>query len=74
VGREDLAADDPAGRLDDLQGSLHGDALPAPALAHDADHLTGLDVEAHAVDRPHDSLVEREVDTEVLDLEDGCRH
>src|SRR5947209_19402807 len=38
---QDLAADDAAGRLDDLKDSLHRHALAAPALADDADDLTG---------------------------------
>src|SRR4030095_5810755 len=67
---EDLAADDPAGRLDDLQDGLHRHALAAAALADDADDLPRLHVEAHAVDRAHEPLVEEEENAQVLDLED----
>jgi len=72
--KEDLARDDPTGRLDDLQDGLHGHALPAPALADDSDHLAGTNIEAHAVDRPHDALVEEKMDPQILDLENGRRH
>ena len=71
---EDLAADDAAGRLDDLQDGLHRDALAAPALADDPDDLAGMHVEADAVDRADEPFVEEEVDAKVFDLEDGRCH
>src|SRR5438445_2612578 len=71
---QDLAADDAAGRLDDLKDGLHRHALAAPALADGPDDLTGMHVEAHAIDRAHEPLVEEKVDAEILDPEDWCRH
>src|SRR5262249_28919566 len=72
--KPDPAADDSARWLDDLQDRLHRDALAAPAFADDADDLARLHVEAHSVDRAHQAFVEKEVDPEVLDLEDGLGH
>src|SRR5215831_15896604 len=72
--KEDLTADDAPGRLDDLQDGLHGHALAASALADDPDHLARLHVEAHAVDRPHEPLVQEEVHPEVPDSKDRRRH
>src|SRR5262245_7646240 len=71
---QDLPADDAARRLDDLENRLHRDALAAAALADDPDDAAGLDVEADAVDRAHEPLVEEEVDAEILDAEDRRRH
>ena len=65
----DLARGDAARPLDELQDRLHGHALAAAALADDAQHLAGHDVEAGAVDGAHQALVEREGDAQVADRE-----
>jgi len=64
---EDLAGDDAPGRLDELEDSLHRHRLPAAALPHDPQHLARVDVEAEAVDGPHDALVHEEGHVEIPD-------
>ena len=51
----DAAVDlDPAvGRLGDAREDLEQRALAGAVAADDADHLPGLDVEAHVAQRPH---------------------
>ena len=51
-----LAADDPAGRRDDLQDRAGVIDLPQPDLADDAERLAAPDVEIDAVDGPDDAL------------------
>jgi len=74
LAEQDPAADDAAGRLDDLQDGLHGHALAATALADDPDDLAWMDVEAHPVDRADEPFVQREVNPEIFDLKNWCRH
>src|SRR5690606_33156553 len=56
----DLAGDDPAGSLHQAEYRLHRDALTAAALPRDPDDLACVEVEADAVDRLGDPLVELE--------------
>src|SRR5690606_20240673 len=68
---DDLPADDAARLLHQAQDRLHGDALAAATLADDANDFTGVQVEADAVDRLDNALVELEVGLEVADREHG---
>ena len=43
--------------------------LPEPELADDGDDLAAADVEAQALDRPHDAARGLEMDVQILDLE-----
>ena len=65
----DFARGDSSRPLDELQDRLHRHALAAAALADDAEHLSGHDVEAGAVDGAHQTLVEGEGDPQVADRE-----
>ena len=60
-----LAADDATRRLDDAEQGLHGHALAAAALAHDAEDLARVDIQRDAVDRLHHPLIHEEVDLEI---------
>ncbi len=51
-----------------------GDALARARLADDPEHLAALELERDAVDRPHDPVLGRELDLEVVDLEQAFRH
>jgi hypothetical protein len=58
---------DPAGRLtNEPHDRQRGDALPAAALADEAQHLSRLDRERHAVDGAHHAAVRREMGLEIF--------
>ncbi len=62
---QDLSVDDSPGLIDDAQDRLRGDALAAAALADDAEGLSRLHVEGHAVDGLGRALVLEETRLEV---------
>src|SRR5690606_38498411 len=73
-----LEADPAAGGIEEAQGHAAEGALSAAALADEAEGLSALDVQRHAVHRANrallgaeDALAVREVLREVLDREDG---
>ena len=51
-----------------------GDALPRARLADDAQRAAAFQAERDAVHRLDQAVVGREVDAQVLDLEQGLRH
>ena len=54
---------------DEAHQRQHGHALARAGLADDAEHLALAKRQAHAVDRAQGAALRREVDVEVLDLE-----
>jgi hypothetical protein len=72
--QQDLALDDPAGRLgQEAEEREGGHRLARSRLAHDAEGLAGADGEAHPVDGADEAPARLEVGVEVLDLEhDGA--
>ena len=62
------AADDAPGRVDQPEDGEAGDRLAAAGLAHQPQHLAGLHLEAHAVDRAHHARRGEEVGFEILDF------
>src|SRR5690606_26358939 len=74
--------DRPGGDLDETRDRPPGRGLAAPRLPHEAHRLPGRDLEADPVDgadaphlSPQDARLDREVDLEVVDLQQGCgRH
>ena len=56
------------GRQQPEQGQ-HRDALARTGLSDDAEHLTGTNLEGHAVDGAHRALIRLERDVEIVDVE-----
>ena len=71
---EDAAGRDASRRRHQPHDRQRRDALAAPALAHEAQHLAALEREAHPVHRPQDALARREVRLEALDREQRRHH
>jgi hypothetical protein len=71
---DDLAAH--LGRLpvDQAHDGEERHALARARLPHHAERLAAVDRERHAVHRFHQTVVGREVDGQVLDLEERLRH
>src|SRR5207244_8737061 len=61
---------DPGRFLHQAEDRQGGHALAAARLAHDAEGLARIEVEADAVDRLHHAVVGEELRLQVLDLED----
>jgi len=60
-----------ARRGDEPHQREHRHALAGARLADDAQHLAFVEREAHALDRTHHPRVRRELDVQVLDLDQG---
>ena len=65
----DLARGDAAGRLEQADDGVAGERLAGARFAHHAQNLAGGDVERHVVDRQQGAAPRRELDAQVLDLE-----
>src|SRR4029450_5465469 len=71
---DDLAVDHGLFAVNETHHREERDALAGSGLAHHAKGLARQQRERHAVDGFHQSVVGREVDGEVLDLEERFRH
>ena len=60
---------DAAGRLEQADDGVAGQRLARARFAHHAQHLAGRDVERHVVDREQRAAPRRELDAQVLHLE-----
>jgi hypothetical protein len=68
----DLAAQRRVARAGQAHHREARDALPGARFAHDAQRPALLDAERHAVDGVHDPVLGRELDPQVVDLEQGA--
>ena len=68
---QDVAADDPAVAPEEIHDAEGDGALAAARLAHDAERLRALDVEADPAHGRHIALARLVGDRQVVDVEDG---
>src|SRR4029453_11924783 len=74
AAEQDLARDLGPRRADEAHDREERDALAGARFAHDAERLAGGDGERDAVDGLDDAVLGREMDLEVLDLQQRLRH
>src|SRR6185312_7023274 len=74
VGQPDLAAGNPAGRIDQPDHGEPRDRLAGAGLADDAQHLALGDVEGDAIDGAQRMAAGSELDPKVAHGEDGFGH
>src|SRR5262249_45115724 len=74
AGEADRAFDDAAGRIDEAEDRCAQYGLSRPGFADQAEHLARRDVEAHPVDRLHDTATDEEMRLEIFHREDGSHY
>src|SRR5262249_17897225 len=67
---QDLTGEDATGALNEPQDRGGRNALAGPAFSDKAQHLAGLNREAHAIDGAHGAVLREEVRAQIFDLEE----
>src|SRR6185369_16374783 len=67
--QQDLARHHPPGRLEQADDGSAGQRLAGAGLANNAEDLAGCDIEGDVIQRTQGAMSARELDDEVLDLE-----